>query len=155
QGTKAGRRSTRQARVIWVVVAVAGFGIVVFLIAAAIVVVREVNEVTEVEAAPGYTVPDAREYVISRLPDETLRRMRRSDVERLVRYCLSLLEQAGVALTSRRPGGDELEGADLILDVAGLARAMRDGTTVDASQQDLEEVAGGFLEYLAAIGAVG
>jgi hypothetical protein len=139
----------------WVLAILAGFAIVVFLVAAAIVVVREVNEVTEVEAAPGYAVPEAREFVITRLPDQTLRRMRRSEVERLVRYCLGLLDQAGVALTSRRPGGDELEGADLVLDVAGLARAMRDGTTVEVSEEDLEEVAGAFLEYLAAIGAVG
>src|SRR5438128_2191609 len=122
------------------------------LIAAGWVVLHEVNNTTEVEAAPGYSVPEAATFVISRLPDESLRRMKRSEVERLVGYCLDLLERAGVALASRRPGGDELEGDEMVLDVDGLAIAMRDGTTVDTDDDDLFEVAAAFLEYLSAIG---
>ena len=127
----------------------------VILVVAAVVVIREVNRVTEVEAAPGYSVPEATSFVISRLPERSLRRMRRSEVERLVRFCLGLLERAGVALATRRPEGDELEGEEMVLDVDGVARAMREGTTLDTSDDDLEEVAAGFLEYLAVIGAVG
>jgi hypothetical protein len=129
--------------------------VIVFLLTAAAVVVREANHTTEVEAAPGYSLAEATAFVISRLPDATLRRMRRSEVERLVAYCLGLLERAGVALNSRRPQGDELEGEEMVLDVKGLTRAMGESTSASTAETDLALVAGGFLEYLSFIGAVG
>jgi hypothetical protein len=129
--------------------------VVVFLLAAGVVVLREINQTTEVEAAPSYSSAEATAFVISGLPDETLRRMRRSEVQGLVDFCLGLLERAGVALGARRPKGDELGGEEMVLDVDGLAQAMRQGMNVATSDSDLEEVAGRFLEYLSAIGAIG
>lgn len=125
------------------------------LMAAAVVVFREANHTTEVEAAPGYSLPEATAFVIGRLPDPSLRRLRRSEVERLVAYCLGLLERAGLALDTRRPQGDELEGAELVLEVHGLETAMRDETAVLVADEDRAEIARAFMEYLVAIGAVG
>ena len=133
-------------------------GVVVFaglLVAVAVVVFREANELTEVEAAPGYSVSEATDFVITRLPEATQRRMRRSEVERLVGFCLGLLERAGMALHARRPQGDELEGEELVLDVDGVVLAMREALDPATKDDDLAEVASGYLEYLSAIGAVG
>lgn len=129
--------------------------VALLLIAVGWVVLREVNSTTEVEAAPGLSVAEATEFVISRLPDDSKRRMRRSQVERLVGYCTNLLESAGMALFWRRPRGDELGDSDLVIDRDGLARAMRDNTAVEAAEEDLRLVAEAFLEYLVAIGALG
>jgi hypothetical protein len=122
---------------------------VFLLVAVAVVVVREVNATTEVEAAPGYSLPEAVTFVRERtgLPGTV--------VEPLTRYCLGLLEKAGVALSAQRPSGDELDGEEMVLDVDGLARAMAEGTAVPAGDDDRWAVAEAFLEYLAAIGAVG
>ena len=133
-----------------------GLVILVLLGVACAVVFREVNRTTEVEAAPGYSVDEAVGFVIECLPAESLTRLRRSEVHRLVSFGLGLLERAGVALTSRRrPAGDELEGEEMVLDVDGVVRAMREGTTVEVTDDDLAAVAAGFLQYLEAIGAVG
>ena len=131
------------------------FLIILALTAVCVVVVREVNRTTEVEAAPAYSLPEATDFVIARLDQVALRRLRRSDVERLVRYCLSLLESAGMALSTSRPQGEELAGEELVLDTDGLARAMTEGTTVVAEPADRQAIAAAFIEYLVAIGAVG
>ena len=139
-----------------ILLAIGGVVLAALLTMVVVVVLREANQVTEVEAAPGYSVPEATDFVIERLPDASLRRMRRSEVQRLTGYCVGLLETAGMALSSSgRPEGDELEGAELVLSVEGLSRAMREGTAETTSEDDVHEVAQCFLEYLAAIGAVG
>ena len=93
--------------------------------------------------------------MISRLPDASRRRLRRSEVVHLTGFCLGLLERAGVALTTRRPQGDELEGEEMVLDVDGLVQAMEEGTAAETAPEDLVEIASAFLEYLSGIGAVG
>ena len=133
----------------------AAVAVVVILVVVAAVVLREVNRTTEVEAAPGYSAPEATEFVITALSDEAKRRLRRSEVERVVGYCLGLLERGGVALTARRPRGDELEGNDLVLDADGVARALTDEVPIDMDPADRTAVAVAFLQYLEAIGAVG
>ena len=130
-------------------------GVLVVLVAVVVVVFREVNQTTEVEAAAGYSLPEAVEYVVALLPDEAKRALRRSDVERMVAFCAGLLERAGLALTSRRPTGDELDGEEMVLDARGLVQALREGCALETDDATRAAVAAAFLQYLAAIGAVG